>query len=298
MKRFPYRPFHITTSAEGGPLNPAPETARARRTGLTLLHGICIWLLVSLLTMTVAAASAGTPPEGAQAPILEAQGPESPSAAGASRAVLGEIGAPGAYGAEAKLNVDGLIGVSHPMPVWSQSGSERGDSHPAGGSASGAAARPASSARTAAALVTIDPISSTLESGDAFTVSVVISDATNLGAFEFEMAYNPKVIQAESAVLGPFLGSSGRNAFPLGPTIRNETGWLRFGAFSFGMGSGPSGGGILAELVLTGRGAGMTALDLQSVQVLSVAGDEQPSTVVDGHATVEGKLWLPFVLRE
>jgi len=152
-------------------------------------------------------------------------------------------------------------------------------------------------AETQPAKVAVEPMTSTLEAGDSFTVSVVISNAVNVGAFQFEMAYEPDVVHVDRAILGPFLGSSGRAALPAGPYIDNETGWMSFGGFSFGTQPGPDGGGVLAEVALTGEGAGSTLLDLGNVQVLDPTAAPQTVEVADGTASVSGQFFLPLVLR-
>jgi general secretion pathway protein D len=150
------------------------------------------------------------------------------------------------------------------------------------------------------ALVAVEPLSSTVEPGETFSVSVVITDVEDLGAFQFEMGYDPSVVQVDDAALGPFLGSTGRNVSQLGPTIDNEAGKLTFGAFSFGTQSGPSGYGLLSAIDMTAGALGATPLDLDTVQVLYPSGASQAVTVEDGMVSIAGTryLYLPLVIRQ
>ncbi len=168
-----------------------------------------------------------------------------------------------------------------------------------GAHAAHASAEPMTTATlTDTAAVSIEPLTSTIQSGETFTVSVVITDVTNLGGFQFNMTYDPKVVHVDRARVGPFLGSTGRNIIPQpNPEIDNDAGWMSFGAASFGMQPGPDGGGTLARIVLTGQGTGHTPLDLQDTRILSPSGERKPVTVADGTAVVKEKLYVPLFLH-
>jgi hypothetical protein len=155
----------------------------------------------------------------------------------------------------------------------------------------------AEEATPASASVSMEPITSTVRPGDTFTVSVVITDVVNLGAFQFTLHYDPAVVHVDDARLGRFLGSSGRNANPLGPTIDNLMGWVTFGAFSFGTQPGAEGGGVLAQVILTAQDPGRSALELDPLQILTPAADPLPVTVMDGAAVVQTAVHVPLVLR-
>jgi PKD repeat protein len=204
----------------------------------------------------------------------------------------------GCYEPKFDINSDGRVDVVDIMMVAARWGCECGDDCYAAGPLEAAALLPTwALAEAQPATVSIEPVTSTVQSGDTFTVSVVISDAVNLGAFQFDMHYDPTAVHAEGAAMGPFLGSTGRNVGPVGPTIDNDGGTLSFGAFSFGTQAGPQGRGVLAEITLTAKGVGTSPLDLQAVQVLNPAAEAQPVTVSHGTAVVKGKLYLPLVVR-
>jgi hypothetical protein len=136
--------------------------------------------------------------------------------------------------------------------------------------------------------------------GSTFTVTVMIEDALNLGAFQFDLHYSPASVQIEAITLGGFLASSGRTAAPAGPRIDNSTGFASFAGFSFATPPGPNGSGTLALVRLRAVGAGTSPLDLQKVQVLDTQVNSYVPTVADGRVTVGGehKIHLPLIMKD
>ncbi|MBC8254744.1 MAG: hypothetical protein H8E35_12070 [Ardenticatenia bacterium] len=141
---------------------------------------------------------------------------------------------------------------------------------------------------------------SPVASGKTFTVAVEIEGATDLGGFQFDIAFDPAVVQVEDVTLGDLLGSTGRSTTPLGPVIDNAAGAVTFGGFSFGDQPGPSGDGVLAVVTWTALGVGSSPLHLENVQVVDVAGQKQPAITEDGRAMVglSQRIYLPVVGRE
>jgi hypothetical protein len=149
--------------------------------------------------------------------------------------------------------------------------------------------------------VRLDPADSTVAAGSTFTVTVMIDQAADLGAFQFNLHYIPSTVQVEAITLGGFLASTGRTAAPAGPKIDNSTGFASFAGFSFGTQPGPNGSGALALVRFRAVGPGTSPLDLQNVQVLDTQVNSQVPTVEDGSITVEvgeHKIYLPLVLKD
>jgi len=136
--------------------------------------------------------------------------------------------------------------------------------------------------------VTIEPAHSAVSLGETFAIEVMIEGARDLGAFQFELAYDPSIVQVKEVTVGDFLESTGRSVVPLGPQVDNVAGKVAFGAISFGTGPGPDRRGTLAVVTLMARGEGGTALDLRDVQVLDTGGSPQPVTVEGARLTVRG----------
>lgn len=136
--------------------------------------------------------------------------------------------------------------------------------------------------------VRIEPAEAVVGPGDTFIVEVVIKEARDLGGFQFDLVYDPAIVQVKEVDLGGFLGSTGRSVVPVGPKVEDEAGRMPFGAISFGSGPGPSGMGTLAAITLKARGEGSTVLDLRDVQVLDTGGSPQPVTAQGGQVVVRG----------
>ena len=142
--------------------------------------------------------------------------------------------------------------------------------------------------------VKIEPATKEIYLGSTGSVDILIENITDLGSFEFEIAYDGDIVQiAESGhvVLGPFLGSTGRSVIPVGPDIDNTAGSVVYGAASFGTQAGASGSGILATITWTPQVEGTTTLDLKNVKVSDTQGTEIPVNEIDGEITVTAHFW-------
>ena len=148
--------------------------------------------------------------------------------------------------------------------------------------------------------VQLQPSSSEVVPGEVFTVVVEIEDAVNLGGFQMAMNFDPAVVQVDDATLDDFLGSTGRSTVPLGPEIDNDTGTMRFGAFSFGDLQGPDGDGALAILTLTAQETGSSQLTLENVQVADIGAQSQTVTVEAGRVIVglPQRIHLPLIVGQ
>ena len=137
--------------------------------------------------------------------------------------------------------------------------------------------------------VTIDPATKTTGVSEPCTVSVAIANVTNLSGFQFDIVFDPAVVQAEDATAGEFLGNTGRTVFPVGPDIDNTTGKITFGAITFGEAAGVDGSGVLADVVFTGLADGTTDLEIQNLGISDINGQPIPvQTITGGQITVRG----------
>jgi len=95
--------------------------------------------------------------------------------------------------------------------------------------------------------------------GQPFSVSVAVDDVTNLGAFEFELTYDPNIVEIKDVQEGPFLGSSGRPVTCFPP--RRAVGSTAFTCVTLGATpDGPAGSGALATLTFQPVGVGTSLL--------------------------------------
>ncbi|MBU0490220.1 MAG: cohesin domain-containing protein [Chloroflexi bacterium] len=137
------------------------------------------------------------------------------------------------------------------------------------------------------AVVRVEPAIQYVALSSPGTVDIMIDDAVDLGGFQFDLTFDATLMQVDSVALGSFLGSTGRTAFPVGPTIDNVNGLVTFGGASFGANPGPNGTGTLATVNFHTLGTpGASRLELENVQVLDTSASPQASTTVDGGVNI------------
>ncbi len=83
-----------------------------------------------------------------------------------------------------------------------------------------------------------------------FTVDIVVDYVERLWGYQFDLTFNPAVLQGVSVDNGPFLGSAGGTVIVApGPGFDNEAGTLGlFGAALYPKTKFPTGGGVLATV--------------------------------------------------
>ena len=145
---------------------------------------------------------------------------------------------------------------------------------------------PEVSASTPGTRVRIKPADLAVELNETFVVQVVIEEANDLGGFQFDLTYDPSIVQVTEPALGDFLGSTGRNAVTVVSEANNVEGRVTLAAVSIGSATGSSGAGVLATITCVAQGEGSTALELREVQVTDTAGDAQQATAEDGQVVV------------
>ena len=140
--------------------------------------------------------------------------------------------------------------------------------------------------------VKLEPATKEIAVGVPATINVMVENAPGVSAFEFKILYDSNVVsikQPTDVILGPFLGSTGRTVFPIGPDIREnlDPAEVTFGAASLsGPNPLPTGDGVLASIVFTGVDVGTTTLDLTNVKLLDADAEKIPLSEGDGEITV------------
>lgn len=101
--------------------------------------------------------------------------------------------------------------------------------------------------------------------GESFSVPITIADAANLISWQFNLAYDPSVLSAQSVVEGTFLASTGATLFGAG-VIDNGSGLISLVTNSFvDFTPPPSGDGTLAVITFTALANGLSPLTLSNV---------------------------------
>lgn len=105
--------------------------------------------------------------------------------------------------------------------------------------------------------------------GDTVSLDVRVTDVTDLYAFQFDVAFDPAVLQLSQMLEGSFLGGSGGATAFVAGAIDNLAGTVSFTANTLlGPGAGATGSGVLARLVLQATAAGSSELAFGNVMLL------------------------------
>jgi hypothetical protein len=100
--------------------------------------------------------------------------------------------------------------------------------------------------------------------GQSVAVTINVDDVVDLAVYEWQLAYNPNVLELASApnpVDGGFLGSAGRSVTCFPPIFGEGT--VRFGCVSSGSQAGASTSGLLSTVTFTAKAAGSSSLCLR-----------------------------------
>jgi hypothetical protein len=127
--------------------------------------------------------------------------------------------------------------------------------------------------------------------GDPVAVGINIDSVANLGDYEWELAYDPTILElAGDPVNGTFLVSTAGRSVTCPPAILGE-GTVRFGCVSSGtVDAGPSGSGVLSTVTFTARAAGGSSLCLRWATLDDASGQVNniPTGVVNDSIAVGG----------
>jgi hypothetical protein len=110
--------------------------------------------------------------------------------------------------------------------------------------------------------------------GETFDVMIGITNAVNVGAYEFELQYSHHVLEYVSVVNEDFLGGTGRTVSCPPPILTVAS--VRFGCISSGPQGGASGHGTLAIVAFRARTAGISLIIPTLAQVADPLGVSLP----------------------
>jgi len=114
-------------------------------------------------------------------------------------------------------------------------------------------------------LPTISAPSVTVSVGDTFTIPISISDAVDLASWQFDLAFDPAIVQANLVSEGPFMSSFGTTLFTPG-VIDNGTGLISLVADLYvDLPPNPSGNGVLANIDFLALAPGVSPLTFSNV---------------------------------
>ena len=128
--------------------------------------------------------------------------------------------------------------------------------------------------------------------GDTFTLHFNAEDVTDLAGWQFDITFNPDILEAVDVIEGDFLKSGGTNTFFQKGNIDNTTGKISgFNGARFG--SGVTGTGTLLSVKFFSKVFGESKLTLSNVQLGAATGQVIPSGTLEITIIVEGKPTSP-----
>jgi len=124
------------------------------------------------------------------------------------------------------------------------------------------------------ATVAVEPKIISKAPNELFNVTITVADVTELYAWEFNLTFNPIVLEAISFIEGPFLKdyaeSVGQTTLPLRTTVNNTGGWLFAGRIIFLYPEhGAAGSGILGYVTFKAKVVGMSDLQFSDTKLRS-----------------------------
>lgn len=122
-----------------------------------------------------------------------------------------------------------------------------------------------SQAAHAIPILSVDPSVTTTQIGTVINLDFRVEDAADLFAFQYDLSFDPTVLQLDSVSSGNLL-SDGTGFFP--GLVDNVAGSVSFIADSVVAGPGVSGDGILARATFLAFGAGASAINFSNVLLL------------------------------
>jgi hypothetical protein len=101
--------------------------------------------------------------------------------------------------------------------------------------------------------------------GDTFTIPISITGATDLTSWQFDLAFDPGIVTANSVTEGPFMSSFGTTLFGPG-VIDNGVGLISLVTNAYvDLAPNPSGSGVLGNIDFTALALGVSPLTFSNV---------------------------------
>lgn len=122
------------------------------------------------------------------------------------------------------------------------------------------------------ATIYVDPLTTTAELYQKFSVNISISDVADLYGWEFKLKWNSTLLEALNVTEGNFLKSHGDTLFVI--NMNNTVGYVRAACTLIGSIPGVNGSGTLATIEFYAETSGECVLDLYDTKLVSST--EQP----------------------
>ncbi|MCY3551714.1 MAG: leucine-rich repeat domain-containing protein [Candidatus Poribacteria bacterium] len=134
--------------------------------------------------------------------------------------------------------------------------------------------------------------------GDTFTLDLSTENIYDLAGWQFDIAFDPTVLEVVEVNEGDFLKTGGETTFFQKGTIDNSTGKITKLSSARLSEDGVSGTGTLLSVMFTAKTAGQTQLKLENFQLAAITGVSIPAGPQEVVITVEGQLATGDVNRD
>ncbi|NOZ05885.1 MAG: hypothetical protein GXP41_05975 [Chloroflexi bacterium] len=119
-----------------------------------------------------------------------------------------------------------------------------------------------------------------VQAGKTFTAEAKVTDAADLGSFEFQLSFDPALVEVKDVALADALSNSGNTCQALSK-VDNAAGTLRIAGFCFGSQAGLQGASSLAQITFAAHTAGNVDLQMAGAKVTTMAGQTLQATASD-----------------
>ena len=126
---------------------------------------------------------------------------------------------------------------------------------------------------------------------DTFTLDIGAKDVFDMAGWQFDIAFDPAILEAINVTEGDFLKKDGVTTFFQGGTINNASGKITgLNAARLSTTRGVSGTGTLLQVMFEAKSAGETVLELQNLEFGDVTGTLIPAGPHEIRITVGGQI--------
>ena len=137
-----------------------------------------------------------------------------------------------------------------------------------------------------------------IHTGDTFTLDIRAENVTNLAGWQFNIAFDPAILEAIDVTEGSFLKTDGGTTFFQGGTIDNAAGRIVGLSAARLSTQGVGGTGTLLQVRFKAKATGQTELALRNFEFAASTGDSIPAGPHEIHITIEGRLATGDVNRD
>ena len=139
---------------------------------------------------------------------------------------------------------------------------------------------------------------SPIHTGDTFALDILAEDVLDMAGWQFDIAFDPTVLEAANVSEGNFLKTGGATTFFQGGSINNAAGKITGLNSARLSAQGVTGTGTLLQVNFKAKSGGETKLELQNFQFGTVTGTLIPAGPHEITIAVEGQLATGDVNRD